>query len=217
MQRCPTITRRQCARRQPRRPNAECNLLQGGAAEAVAAQLEARLRAALKSRANPFSEAAPALAGQLGRPLLALFDRSFELRCFSSRCQSQCAATAGVTCSVVSARAAPRAWHNALQRLMSFACAPVQRGAAALLDVRAHGGGCAGHVAQPRVDTVAARARRASSPAKVVRGAPQLHSVPSQLALLVPPCTAARWALACVGCPAINSTFRLQRYLLHRF
>ena len=55
-------------------------LLQGGAAEAVAAQLEARLRAALKSRANPFSEAAPALAGQLGRPLLALFDRSFELR-----------------------------------------------------------------------------------------------------------------------------------------
>lgn len=56
-------------------------LLQGGAAEAVAAQLEGRLRAALKSRANPFSEAAPALAGQLGRPLLALFDRSFELRC----------------------------------------------------------------------------------------------------------------------------------------
>lgn len=54
---------------------------QGGAAEAVAAQLEARLRAALKSRANPFAEAAPALAGQLGRPLLALFDRSFELRC----------------------------------------------------------------------------------------------------------------------------------------
>jgi hypothetical protein len=47
----------------------------------VAAQLEGRLRAALKSRANPFSEAAPALAGQLGRPLLALFDRSFELRC----------------------------------------------------------------------------------------------------------------------------------------
>lgn len=53
---------------------------QGGAAEAVAAQLEARLRAALKSRANPFTEAAPGLATQLGRPLLALFDRSFELR-----------------------------------------------------------------------------------------------------------------------------------------
>lgn len=63
-------------------------LLQGGAAEAVAAQLEGRLRAALKSRANPFSEAAPALAGQLGRPLLALFDRSFELRCRKIPCAS---------------------------------------------------------------------------------------------------------------------------------
>ena len=64
-----------------RGPMPDGGLLQGGAAEAVAAQLEGRLRAALKSRANPFSEAAPALAGQLGRPLLALFDRSFELRC----------------------------------------------------------------------------------------------------------------------------------------
>ena len=54
---------------------------QGGAAEAVAAQLQERLRAALKSRNNPFAEASPGLASQLGgRPLLALFDRTFELR-----------------------------------------------------------------------------------------------------------------------------------------
>ncbi len=73
--------------------------LQGGAAEAVAAQLEGRLRAALKSRANPFAEAAPGLASQLGgRPLLALFDRTFELRfsfalsrfCPSPFVESQC-------------------------------------------------------------------------------------------------------------------------------
>lgn len=63
--------------------NIDMHAMQGGAAEAAAAQLEARLRAALRSRANPFAEAAPALAGQLGRPLLALFDRSFELRCCS--------------------------------------------------------------------------------------------------------------------------------------
>lgn len=68
------------------KPQKVLNLqLQGGAAEAVAAQLEGRLRAALKSRANPFAEAAPGLASQLGgRPLLALFDRTFELRfCFA--------------------------------------------------------------------------------------------------------------------------------------
>lgn len=57
---------------------------QGGAAEAVAAQLEGRLRAALKARGNPFTEGGPAaygVAASTGRPLLALFDRTFELRC----------------------------------------------------------------------------------------------------------------------------------------
>ena len=53
----------------------------GGAAEHVAAQLDARLRDALRSRANLFSEGAgPAgLAASLQRPLLCLFDRNFEL------------------------------------------------------------------------------------------------------------------------------------------
>lgn len=62
--------------------------MQGGAAEAVAAQLEGRLRAALKARGNPFSDAGPAAYGAAaavgGRPLLALFDRTFELRYESS-------------------------------------------------------------------------------------------------------------------------------------
>lgn len=54
----------------------------GGAAEAVAAQLEGRLRAALGARGNPFSEGEPAYGAPVavgGRPLLALFDRTFEL------------------------------------------------------------------------------------------------------------------------------------------
>ena len=66
-------------------PEARCLwAAQGGAAEAVAAQLEGRLRAALKARGNPFTEGGPAAYGAAaatGRPLLALFDRTFELRC----------------------------------------------------------------------------------------------------------------------------------------
>jgi hypothetical protein len=75
---------------------------------------------------------------------------------------------------VFSPLAAPGAWRGrrvVVWHLMSFACALVQRGAAALLDVRAHGRGRAGHVAEPRLDPVAARARRARSTAKVLRGA----------------------------------------------
>ena len=51
----------------------------GGAAEMVAARLDARLREHLQSRSNLFSEAAagPQAGGQ--RPLLCLFDRNFEL------------------------------------------------------------------------------------------------------------------------------------------
>jgi len=52
---------------------------QGGAAEHIARQLDARLREQLAARQNPFSEAAPALAASLARPLLCLFDRNFEL------------------------------------------------------------------------------------------------------------------------------------------
>jgi hypothetical protein len=55
----------------------------GGAAEAVAAALEQRLRDALKGRANLFSEGAgggpAALAATLSRPLLVLFDRNMDL------------------------------------------------------------------------------------------------------------------------------------------
>ncbi|GAB4817085.1 hypothetical protein N2152v2_004131 [Parachlorella kessleri] len=52
----------------------------GGAAEHVAAQLDARLREALKARSSQFSEASTAgLASSLQRPLLCLFDRNFEL------------------------------------------------------------------------------------------------------------------------------------------
>lgn len=54
----------------------------GGAAEAVASQLDARIREALAVRGNPFADGqasyqTPAAVG--GRPLLALFDRTFEL------------------------------------------------------------------------------------------------------------------------------------------
>lgn len=52
---------------------------QGGAAEHAARQLDARLREHLSARQNLFSEAAPALAASLARPLLCLFDRNFEL------------------------------------------------------------------------------------------------------------------------------------------
>jgi hypothetical protein len=52
----------------------------GGAAEHVAAALDARLRDALKARGNVFSAAAASgLAASLQRPLLCLFDRNFEL------------------------------------------------------------------------------------------------------------------------------------------
>ena len=50
---------------------------QGGAAQHVATQLDNRLREHLKSRNNLFSEASAGLA--LSRPILCLFDRSFEL------------------------------------------------------------------------------------------------------------------------------------------
>lgn len=66
-------------------------MAQGGAAEAVAAQLEGRLRAALKARGNPFTEGGPAAYGAAaatGRPLLALFDRTFELRCLQGPVES---------------------------------------------------------------------------------------------------------------------------------
>jgi hypothetical protein len=53
----------------------------GGAAEHVAAALDARLRDALRARGNVFAEAAAGggLAASLQRPLLCLFDRAFEL------------------------------------------------------------------------------------------------------------------------------------------
>ena len=54
----------------------------GGAAEAVASQLDIRLRDALKGRSNLFSEgpgSSTALAATLSRPLLVLFDRNFDL------------------------------------------------------------------------------------------------------------------------------------------
>ncbi|PSC71004.1 SEC1 family transport SLY1-like [Micractinium conductrix] len=55
----------------------------GGAAEHVAAQLDAKLRDALAGRSSLFSEAGAAgaggLAASLQRPLLCLFDRNFEL------------------------------------------------------------------------------------------------------------------------------------------
>jgi len=53
----------------------------GGAAEHVAAKLDARLRDALRERVNVFSEGAAGsgLAASLQRPLLCLFDRTFEL------------------------------------------------------------------------------------------------------------------------------------------
>ena len=52
---------------------------QGGAAQHVATQLEAKLRDHLKARSNLFNESAGGLASSLNRPLLCLFDRNFEL------------------------------------------------------------------------------------------------------------------------------------------
>ncbi len=52
---------------------------QGGAAQHVATQLEAKLRDHLKARNNLFNEGAGGLASSLNRPLLCLFDRNFEL------------------------------------------------------------------------------------------------------------------------------------------
>ncbi|KAK9829342.1 hypothetical protein WJX72_005270 [[Myrmecia] bisecta] len=51
----------------------------GGAAQHVAAQLDARLRDHLKARSNLFTEGSTGLAASLSRPLLCLFDRNFEL------------------------------------------------------------------------------------------------------------------------------------------
>ncbi|KAK9862629.1 hypothetical protein WJX84_008227 [Apatococcus fuscideae] len=50
-----------------------------GAAQHVAAQLDARLREHLQQRNNLFSEGHAGLASSLSRPLLCLFDRNFEL------------------------------------------------------------------------------------------------------------------------------------------
>lgn len=41
--------------------------------------LDAKLRDHLRQRANMFAEATPALGATLQRPLLALFDRNFDL------------------------------------------------------------------------------------------------------------------------------------------
>ncbi|GFR43762.1 hypothetical protein Agub_g4874 [Astrephomene gubernaculifera] len=51
----------------------------GGAAEHIAAALDAKLRDALKSRTNLFSEGVLGLSASLSRPLLCLFDRNFDL------------------------------------------------------------------------------------------------------------------------------------------
>lgn len=63
--------------------------MQGGAAQHVAATLDARLREHLKSRSNLFSESASGLT--ISRPLLCLFDRNFELSVvsFSAGCEFQ--------------------------------------------------------------------------------------------------------------------------------
>ena len=52
---------------------------QAGAAQHVAAQLDARLREHLQQRNNLFSEGHAGLASSLSCPLLCLFDRNFEL------------------------------------------------------------------------------------------------------------------------------------------
>lgn len=51
----------------------------GGAAEHVAGLLDQKLRDALKARSNLFSEGVLGLSASLSRPLLALFDRNFDL------------------------------------------------------------------------------------------------------------------------------------------
>jgi hypothetical protein len=104
-------------------------------------------------------------------------------------------------------------------RLMSFACAVLQRGAAALVDVRAHGGGRVGDVAEPRLDTVAAGARRARSPPKVLRGARQLHSFPSAtgFAGATLHCGPATSCLFRAVCLAMNRVTRVQCCPLRQF
>ena len=69
---------------------------QGGAAEHIARQLDVRLREHLGARQNLFSEAAPALAASLARPLLCLFDRNFELSVVRSRCMRPGGAHSGI-------------------------------------------------------------------------------------------------------------------------
>ncbi len=59
--------------------NTRQRFCQGGAAQHVATQLEAKLRDHLKARNNLFNEGAGGLASSLNRPLLCLFDRNFEL------------------------------------------------------------------------------------------------------------------------------------------
>ncbi|PNH04798.1 SEC1 family transport protein SLY1 [Tetrabaena socialis] len=51
----------------------------GGAAEHIASALDSKLRDALKSRTNLFSESVLGLSASLSRPLLCLFDRNFDL------------------------------------------------------------------------------------------------------------------------------------------
>ena len=63
---------------------------QGGAAEYVATQLDVRLREHLKLRSNLLNEGAPGLAASLSRPMLCLFDRSFELSVVCPACRPPC-------------------------------------------------------------------------------------------------------------------------------
>lgn len=51
----------------------------GGAAEHICGALDDRIRSALKTRHNLFSEASSGLISSLARPLLVLFDRNFDL------------------------------------------------------------------------------------------------------------------------------------------
>ena len=70
-------------RRQSHTPSERAHVpaqaVQGGAAEYVATQLDARLREHLKLRSNLLNEGTPGMAASLSRPLLCLFDRNFEL------------------------------------------------------------------------------------------------------------------------------------------
>ncbi len=85
----------------------------GGAAEHVATALEARLRDNLKARSNLFSEGSGALSATLSRPLLVLFDRSFDLSAMLQHTWSYKplvqvgVAPWGVTCGALSSRFTP--------------------------------------------------------------------------------------------------------------